>query len=1093
MTENKFLPLLKAFQQERGFVRFQIDSFNDFIERGLQKIVNEIKQIEPEVPEIGDLVIKLGKVTVGEPSVREADGTTRKILPSEARLRDLTYAAPIHVEMTPIVNKVEQESVPVHVGDLPIMLRSKYCPLYQMTPEELEKAGEDPSDPGGYFIVNGTERALTLIEEIAQNRMIVEKQNVGNFTESMRINSERSGYTQRHLVERKNDGSIVISFANIRRLPIIVLLKSIGLENDKELVEMLKGDEKIATAFYGNLFESEVKDQKEALEYIANNMKIVQKDYRKEKVENIVDRYLLPHLGQDAKSRQAKAMYLMTAVRKIIELGLGKIEEDDIDHYGNKRVRMSGDLLELLFRSILIGRWGLITRIKYNYQKMARRGKLPPVQTIVEANVVSNQIASAMATGAWTGGRTGVSQRLDRANYVKTLSHLRMILSPLTSTQEHFEARELHPTNWGRVCPAETPEGPTIGLRKHLALMAEVAKGISENEKEKLMRLVKLSDKGTITVLIDGTPIGYAEDTSIIDDLKKKRRSDLIPTQINVVHFPQLNEIRINTDSGRVRRPLVIIDNGKPLMTEDILEKFDAGQMKWSDLTKGGIIEYLDADEEDGALISLDQKTLEDGKAYTHMELAPLVILGISASLLPFGQHNRGDRVNFGAKMIGQSIGNYQSNFFMRTDTKSNVLVYPQTPLVETITTPISGLTAHPSGQNIVIAVMSYQGYNMHDAVVFNRASIERGLLRSVFYRIYGAEERRYWGGQEDKIMIPEKDVRGYKSEEDYARLNEDGIIAPETPVMGGDILLGKTSPMRFLSATELMGGIANMRDTSIQLRPSERGIVDRIFATETINGNKLIKVAVRDMRIPELGDKFASRHGQKSVIGFIANEEDLPFSANGYTPDVILNPHSIPSRQTIGQLMEVLAGKTAALLGKKLDATAFATMSESDIRALLHSVGFRSDGKETMYNGITGEKYDVEIFIGENYYQKLDHMVANKIQARSRGPVTLLTRQPTEGKAKEGGLRLGEMEKDCLIAHGAVLTLKERFDSDKVTVPICKKDGVTCIWDKAKNAHVCPLCKDTEVVEVDMSYAFKLLLDELKTMLIYPKLRVSG
>lgn len=1092
MDNNKFSSILRSFQQERGFVRFQIDSFNSFVEHGLQKIVTEIKQIEPEVPEIGDLVIKFGKVTLGEPSVREADGTTRKILPSEARLRDLTYAAPMYVEMTPMVNKVEQETIPVHIGDLPVMLRSRYCPLSQMSAEELEKAGEDPSDPGGYFIVNGTERALTLIEEIAQNRMIVEKQKVGNFTESMRINSERSGYTQRHLVERKNDGSIVISFANIRRLPIVVLLKAVGFENDKELVEMIKGSEKVSAAFYGNLFESEVKNQKDALEYIANNMKIVQKDYRKEKIEQILDRYLLPHLGQDAKARPAKGMYLANAIRKIIELGLGEVEEDDIDHYANKRVRMSGDLLELLFRSILIGRWGLITRVKYNYQKMARRGKLPPVQTIVEANVVSNQIASAMATGAWTGGRTGVSQRLDRANYIKTLSHLRMVLSPLTSTQEHFEARELHPTNWGRVCPAETPEGPTIGLRKHLALMAEVTKGLSENEKEKLLRLVKLSDKGTITVLVDGTPIGYAEDTNLVEDLKKKRRSDLIPSQINVVYLPQLREIRIGTDSGRVRRPLVVVDNGKQLLTEDVLEKFENGQIKWSDVVKSGIIEYLDADEEDGSLIAMNEKDL-DGKPYTHLEIAPLIILGISASLLPFGNHNRGDRVNFGAKMIGQSIGVYQSNFFMRTDTKSNVLIYPQAPLVETITTPISGLTAHPAGQNVVLAVMSYHGYNMHDALIFNRASIERGLLRSAFYRIYGAEERRYWGGQEDKVGIPEKDVRGYKSEEDYARLNEDGILAPETPVTGGDILLGKTSPMRFLSATELMGGIANMRDTSIQLRPSERGVVDRVFATETINGNKLLKIAIRDMRIPELGDKFASRHGQKSVIGFIANEEDLPFSANGYTPDIILNPHSIPSRQTIGQLLEMLAGKTAALLGKKIDATAFATMSESDLRALLHSVGFRSDGKETMYNGITGEKYDVEIFIGENYYQKLDHMVANKLQARSRGPVTLLTRQPTEGKAKEGGLRLGEMEKDCLIAHGAVLTLKERFDSDKVTVPICKKDGVTCIWDKSKNAHICPLCKDTEVVEVDMSYAFKLLLDELKTMLIYPKLKVSG
>jgi len=1093
MMNEKSATLLKAFVDEMGWVRYQIESFNDFVERRLQKIIDEIGQIEPEVPEIGELVIKFGKVTIGEPTVREADGTVRKILPAEARLRELTYSAPIYVEMTPIVNKVEQETVPVIIGDLPIMVKSKYCTLAGMSEQELEEHGEDPNDPGGYFIINGTERALILIEEIAPNRMIVEKKKIGNYTEAIRINSERAGYVQRHLIERKNDGSIAISFANIRRLPIVVLLKALGLESDKEIIDALKAEEKILADFYGNLYEVEVKNSKEALEHIAANMKIVQKEYQKQRVEQIIDRYLLPHLGQEPRARKAKAAYLCAAIKKIISLGLDMIPEDDLDHYANKRVRMAGDLLELLFRSILVGRWGLITRVKYNYQKMAKRGKLPPIQTIVEANVVSNQLTSAMATGAWTGGRTGVSQRLDRANYIKTLSHLRMVLSPLTSTQEHFEARELHPTNWGRFCPAETPEGPTIGLRKHLALMAEITKGLSDREKEKLLKLIKVKDKGEYMVLVDGTPIGYLDSTSIVEELRKKRRGDLISNQVNVSYIPALKEIRINTDAGRVRRPLIIVEDGKHKLTHEYLERFINEGLKWSDLLKTGIIEYLDADEEDSALVALVEKDLEKKKTYTHLELAPLVMLGVSASLLPFAQYNRGDRVNFGAKMVGQAIGLYQSNFLVRTDTKSNVLVYPQLPLVETVTVPMSGLSQHPSGQNVVLAIMTYEGYNMEDAIIFNKASIERGLFHSIFYRIYSGEERRYWGGQEDKIAIPEKDVRGYKSEADYARLGEDGLLPPETPVVGGDVLIGKISPMRFLSATELMGGIANMRDTSICLRPGERGVVDRIFVTETINGTKMIKMAVRDRRIPELGDKFASRHGQKSVIGLIVNEEDMPFSASGIIPDLILNPHSIPSRQTVGQMLEILAGKTTALNGKKMDATAFANMPESDIRALLHSLGFRSDGKETLYNGKTGEKYSVEIFIGENYYQKLDHMVANKIQARSRGPVTLLTRQPTEGKAKEGGLRLGEMEKDCLIAHGAVLTLKERFDSDKVTVPVCKRCGITATWDKGKGAYVCPLCRDTDVVEVDMSYAFKLLLDELKTMLIYPKLEVSG
>jgi len=1082
--------IINTFKNDVGLVRFQINSFNDFIDNRIQKIIDEIGDIKPEVSEIGDLVIKFGKVSVGKPCIKEAEGAVREILPIEARIRDLSYKAPIYVEATTIVNKVEQEPVNVLVGDLPIMLKSKICPLSKMSREELEINGEDPDDPGGYFIINGTERVLVLIEEIAPNRMILEKQNVGNYTELIRINSERNGYIQRHVIERKNDGTIYISFANIRRLPIVILLKLLGLERDKDIVEGLK-DEKVINDFYINLYVTDVQTSRDALEFIAEHIKILQKEYRKKRVEQIINKYLLPHLGQDSKNRLDKANYLIKAIKKIIELALEITPEDDLDHYGNKRVKMAGDLLELLFRSILVGRWGLIARVKYNYQKMAKRGKLPPIQTIVEANVVTNQLASAMATGAWIGGRTGVSQRLERKNYIDSISHLRLVLSPLTSTQEHFEARELHPTHWGRFCPAETPEGPTIGLRKHLSLFAEMTDGASQSERKKLISTLNF-DKDGIDIYLDGIPTGYSSDGKIfVEELRKKRREGKISKEINFTYYPQLNEIRINTDAGRVRRPLIILEGGKPKLTEDHLRKLENNEINWYDLIKMGCIEYLDAEEEDSALIALYNKDITS--SHTHLELDPIAILGTSASLIVFPQHNRGDRVNLGSKMIGQSIGLYQTNFLMRTDTKSNILVYPQTPLIETDTAPVIGLDHHPTGQNVVVALASHQGYNMLDGVVFNKASVERGLFRSFFYRIYPVEEKRYWGGQKDQIGIPEKDVRGYRTEGDYARLAKDGIVSPETHVGSEDVLVGRISPLRFLSADELISGIANMRESSLSLRYREKGVVDRIFLTENPNGNKLIKVAVRDLRVPELGDKFASRHGQKSVIGLIASQEDLPFTSSGLIPDIILNPHSIPSRQTIGQLLEIISAKTAALNGKKIDASGFKNFDENNLRNMLRNLGFRSDGKEVMYNGITGEKMNVEIFTGIIFYQKLDHMVANKIQARSRGPVTLLTRQPTEGKAKEGGLRLGEMEKDCLIAHGAVLTLKERFDSDKVVVPICKRCGLVGIWDRSKEKYICPVCIDSDVAEVEMSYAFKLLLDELKTMLIYPKLNVSG
>ncbi len=1092
-----FKPLLQSFAKDVGFVRFQIDSFNDFADNRLQNIIDEIKQIKPEVPEVGELVIRLGKLRVGEPSLKEADGSIRKILPLEARLRDMTYSAPVFVEMTPVVNKREYNVVEVQIGELPIMVKSKFCPLSKMSAEEIEAAGEDPDDLGGYFIVNGNERVLVLIEEIAHNKMILEKKDDSS---SIRVNSERNGFVQQHVIERKNDGSIFISFANIKKLPPLVLLKVLGIETDKEITDAITAGlpeelkEAVANEVYANLYAVDVATGKDAVEYIGKHMKVMQKEYVKDRVDQVVNKYFFPHFGQDTKNRAEKARYFAKILQKLILLALNKIPEDDLDHYGNKRVRMSGDLLELLFRSIVIGKWGLIARVSYNYQKLAKRGKLPSVQTMVESNVVTNQLTSAMATGAWVGGRTGVSQRLDRENIISSISHLRNVISPLTSTHEHFEARELHPTQFGRLCPAETPEGPTIGLRKTLASLAQISYGVPESEKAKFVAGLKLDTSGKFTtaVYVDGAFYGTCENPDkFISDIKNKRRNGLQNTDINVVFYPHLNEINVNTDAGRVRRPLIILDNGVPRLKAEHIGKIKTGELAWNDLLKSGIIEYIDAEEEENALVAVDESML--GPKYTHLEISPFAVLGLSASTIPFPEHNRGDRVNYGAKMAKQAIGLFSSNFGMRSDTKSDLLIYPQSPIVESFSTEAMNLLTHPTGQNVVIAVITHHGYNMQDAVVVNRASIDRGLFRSEFFRFYSGEEKRYWGGQEDVVGIPDKDVRGYRSEDAYKYLGEDGIVNPETPVIGNSVLISRTSPLRFLSSTsELMTGIANRRETSISVRHGERGNTDRIFLTETINGNRLVKVSVRDQRIPEIGDKFASRHGQKGVIGLIVNEEDMPFTSSGVIPDVLFNPHSLPSRQTIGQLLETLAGKVSALSGKKVNASAFSNLSEDDLRKELHALGFRSDGKEIMYSGITGERMEIEIFTGIIYYMKLFHMVANKIQSRSRGPVALLTKQPTEGRAKEGGLRLGEMEKDVLIAHGAVLALKERFSSDKTTVAVCKDCGLIAYFDKVKNKFVCPVCKDSETEEVEMAYAFKLMLDELKTMGIYPKINTG-
>jgi DNA-directed RNA polymerase subunit B' len=617
--------------------------------------------------------------------------------------------------------------------------------------------------------------------------------------------------------------------------------------------------------------------------------------------------------------------------------------------------------------------------------------------------------------------------------------------------------------------------------------MATISTTASDSDRELIARLVQKEPPGDWTVFMDGRVIGRTSQAErLVAKIKEKRRAGLINQHISVGYDPIFEEVQINTDSGRLMRPLIIVQNKKPLLTEEILARVHAGEIGWKDLLNQGIIEYLDAEEEDNSLVALNSEEIQPDT--THMEIDPVCILGLSASLVPFAPHNRGDRVNFGAKMSGQSLGIYVNNFLSRTDTKADVLVYPQVPLVSTLTGRDLEIL---QGQNVVLAVMSWNGYNMDDALIFNRAAIERGLGRSFFLRTYTTEEKRYFGIERDEIRIPDKSVSGYRTEEAYAELGPDGIINRERAVKSGDVLVGRVSPLRFFGPAEsLTLGVESRRETSETVRYGEDGIVDNVLMTETATGDRIVKVVLRSERSPEIGDKFASRHGQKGVIGIIVPEQDMPFTADGIVPDVIINTHAIPSRMTIGQILEIIGGKLSALSGVPIDGTAFSeSADENAIREALIRAGWRDDGKETMYNGTTGELLQGRILIGPCYMQKLHHMVANKIHARGRGPVTLLTKQPTAGRSKQGGLRLGEMEKDCLLSHGAAILLKERFGSDRAKIPVCQSCGMVAIDDRIHGKVVCPVCKKSTIVDIEISYAFKLMLDELKCMGIYPKI----
>ncbi len=594
-------------------------------------------------------------------------------------------------------------------------------------------------------------------------------------------------------------------------------------------------------------------------------------------------------------------------------------------------------------------------------------------------------------------------------------------------------------------------------------------------------------------VYLGGKFVGSVDNASEFrEKIVENRRKGVIPTNVNVFHNDSTDEVYIEHLSGRVRRPAIVVKDGMPLLTKEHLEKLERNELKWSDLVKQGIIEYLDAGEEENVLTAFFEKELTE--EHTHLEVSPTDMFGLSTSLVPFANFNSAQKVNTGSKNQKQALGFYATNFLVRMDMDVNLLHTPQMPLVQSIIHKVSKYEEHPAGQNVVVAVLSYKGYNIEDAIIINQGSIERGLGRSTYYRPAIAEELRYSGGLVDEVSIPDKDVKGYKSEKDYRYLEVDGIIYPEAKVAEGDVVIGKTSPPRFLSSVDQYSlSTATRRESSVAMKHGEEGIVDFVLITENAEGNKLVQVKIRDQRIPEIGDKFTSRHGQKGVIGLIVPESNMPFSASGIRPDIIFNPHGIPTRMTLAHLIELIAGKTGALSGRYVNGTVFDSESELDIRKELVSMGFRENGVETMYDGETGEQYRVKVYVGDMYYLKLKHMVANKIQARARGPIQLLTRQPTEGRAKEGGMRLGEMEKDTFVAHGASLLLKERFDSDRTVVPVCEECGLIAIYDTYKNRSYCPICGDSEISFIEISYAFKLILDEFKSLCIYPKLKLKN
>ena len=470
----RYKDLIKSYFKKHSFVESNINSFDSFMNKGIQKIIDETQDIVPTIipSEVNEFKIKLGKIEVEKPQIIESDGSKRKIYPTEARLRKLTYSAPVYLNVSAVIDGVERESFKALIGKVPVMVKSKYCNLNGLPEDKLMDKYEDPNDPGGYFILNGNERVLIIVEDLASNKFFVDKNKVGPSPYTGKVYSEKGSYRIPHSIEQMRTGSIYLTFTRFNRISIVAIIKALGLVKDEHIAKAISEESEYDDIFI-NLYENvDLKTQDEAIEFLAKKIGIGQQDDRKKRVLEMFDKYLLPHIGSTKDARILKAYNLCKYIKKFLMISRGELKQEDKDHYMNKRLKLAGDLLEDLFR---VNVASLIQDMLYNFQRLVKRGKFQSIRIIIRDQLLTQRIKSAMATGSWIGGRKGVSQNIDRTNYLATLSHLQRVVSLLSSTQENFEARALHPTHFGRLCPIETPEGTPIGLRKNLSLLTKIS------------------------------------------------------------------------------------------------------------------------------------------------------------------------------------------------------------------------------------------------------------------------------------------------------------------------------------------------------------------------------------------------------------------------------------------------------------------------------------------------------------------------------------------------------------------------------------------------------------------------------------------
>ncbi|QRV99527.1 DNA-directed RNA polymerase III subunit C6 [Ceratobasidium sp. AG-Ba] len=886
------------------------------------------------------------------------------------------------------------------------MLRSSKCVLAGQSEAALARMTECPLDPGGYFIVKGTEKVILVQEQLSKNRIIVETDPVKGIVQASVTSSTHERKSKTYVLMKKN--RIYLRHNSINDdIPVCIALKAMGIQSDKEILLLCAGStEAHKSAFAPNLEDcalAGVFTSRQALEYIGSRVKVTRKGFQPgagarrpvwEEAMEALATIVLAHVEVTGMDFRHKAIYVATMTRRVLMAMADEKLVDDRDYVGNKRLELAGQLLSLLFEDVFkTFNQNLKSNIDKVLKKPSRTSEFDAYQSLLyHSDLITSAFVRAISTGNWSlkrfkMERAGVTHVLSRLSFISALGMMTRISSQFEKTRKVSGPRALQPSQWGMLCTSDTPEGEACGLVKNLALMTHITTDVDEEPIKKIAFMLGVED----IVLSTG--------------LKFTHRILLLST------------------------PMIIVENQRPRVRTEHINLLKRGVVTFDDFLKKGLIEYLDVNEENDSHIALYESSIE--ASTTHLEIEPFTILGAVAGLIPYPHHNQSPRNTYQCAMGKQSIGAIGYNQLNRIDTLLYLSVYPQQPMVKTKTIELIGYDKLPAGQNATVAVMSYSGYDIEDALILNKASLDRGYGRCQVFRKNVTLIRKYPNGTFDRLADAPREPDG-SVQKRYDIIQADGIAGVGERVDPGDVYVNKQSPVNANDNTFNTGqGAAasiSYRNTPMSYKSPIPGYVDKVMVTDTDNDQTLVKVLLRQTRRPELGDKFSSRHGQKGVCGLIVNQEDMPFNDQGINPDTIMNPHGFPSRMTVGKMIELLAGKAGVLSGSLQYGTAFGGSKVEDMSRILIDYGFSYAGKDMLTSGITGEPMEAYVYFGPIYYQKLKHMVMDKMHARAKGPRAVLTRQPTEGRSRDGGLRLGEMERDCLIGYGATQLLLERL-----------------------------------------------------------------